>query len=108
MRFVAVILLSFTLGGCADFLSAMSAVNEGMGSQCATYEASYAGYDPQTYEYVQNTYFYRTDAEGRRELNWLNGRLDSYLSMYTFGTWYETSPITDVEYKINVYCAVYY
>ena len=105
MKRLSLFVLLAMLGGCADFLSAMSHVNEGMGSQCQTYSISVAGYS--NGEYVEDT-FYASDAELVSESNWLEQMKNHYLNQYTFGVYYDRSPVTGNDYKFNVYCSYYY
>lgn len=106
MKRIWIVALSFMLGGCADMLTAMSHMNEGMGAQCAEYVASFAGYD--NGEYVPDTFFFRNPDEQGRERAWVNQRMRYYLGFYSFNTYYETSPVTGIEYKFNVYCSYYH
>lgn len=105
MRSILIAALAVMLGGCAEMLTAMSQVNAQNGAQCATYTVTPAVWD--NGEYVENQVMYKPGDE-YREKNWVEGRMDYYLSLYRFDMYYDTSPISGHDYRFNVFCTQYY
>lgn len=97
----------FLLWGCIGSETALSQFNQGMGSKCAYYSLKSAVYYEG--EYYEGKVYSGGDGEvRRREENWVDNRSNYYLSLYTFDTWYEISPITQYTYRFNSYCSQYY
>ncbi|TBW28249.1 hypothetical protein [Gramella sp. KN1008] len=105
------ILVSITLSGCAEMYSAMSNYNAANGSKCKVKAASFAGYHEGEGKYMENRVLYKestTDQNIKNEYAWLKKKMNEYVYKNGFGTFYETSPFTDISYKFHTYCKDYY
>lgn len=104
--FYLILMLSVFQFGCAEFLSGMSLYNASMGAECSTIACDFYVYDKNSEKWERNWLIF-TEETQENEVNWVNQRQGYYLYK-TFGTYYETSPVTRNEYKFNVFCESYY
>lgn len=95
------------LSGCAEMGTAMSQMNQDMGGQCATSTAYYALYHDGEYMegYVHN---FGNDESNRREENWVSRRAQYYADVFQFKMYYDTSPISQRQYRFHVVCSQWY
>lgn len=104
--FYSILILAVFQFGCAEFLSGMSLYNASMGAECSSIVCETYGYDKNAESWIRGQYF-STEETRENEKNWVLQKQQYYLYK-NFGTYYETSPITRVEYKFNVICESYY
>lgn len=102
-------MLSISISGCGEMLTAMSQANQDMGSRCRSYTSAF--YVESNGEWLEDQAKFKSKAGedvSYEEKNWLRNRASYYINRRQFQTYYVTSPYTGADYKFNVHCAQWY
>lgn len=103
--YLFLLVFSFSLSGCTEFVQGMQSFTQGMGGQCIKWTCSSGYYDASSGKYLIGRYI--TKYQGKdisyKEDQWLRSREDACLQA-GIGSYYYTSPYSNYQYKFEVLC----
>ena len=106
--YILVVCLGLFTTSCDELTMALQYANQSNGGVCLETEGTFGYFNKTDQDYRMNRYRANNDSGesiAEKELNWINSRVDYYLS--NIGIYYDTSPYSNAEYKIVITCVTW-